>query len=45
MREYLLCSRVTHMSATTGAYEPCSMVTEYDVPPQGALSEGENLYN
>jgi len=43
MREYLLCSRVTHMDATTGCYEPCSMITEYDVPPQGALSEGGDV--
>ena len=36
-REYLLCSRVTKMQATTGVYGPCSMTTEYDLPYDGEL--------
>lgn len=31
-REYLLCSRVTEMQATTGKFEPCSMVTHAPCP-------------
>ncbi|KAL3920228.1 MAG: hypothetical protein SGPRY_005332 [Prymnesium sp.] len=42
-REYLLCSRVTKMSATTNKYEPCSMSTEYDLPYDGELSEGGQI--
>jgi len=43
MREYLLCSRVTKMNATTNVFEPCSMTTEYDLPPNGELSEGGQI--
>ena len=42
-REYLLCSRVTKMEATTGKYEPCKMTTEYDLPYDGELSEGGDV--
>ena len=42
-REYLLCSRVTKMEATTGKYEPCTMTTEYDLPYDGELSEGGDV--
>jgi len=42
-REYLLCSRVTKMKATTGVYEPCTMTTEYDLPIDGELSEGGDV--
>eukprot|EP00656_Telonema_subtile_P004501 TRINITY_DN1204_c0_g1_i7.p1 TRINITY_DN1204_c0_g1~~TRINITY_DN1204_c0_g1_i7.p1 ORF type:complete len:1346 (-),score=500.43 TRINITY_DN1204_c0_g1_i7:17-4054(-) len=42
-REYLLCSRVTHVEATTLQYEPCTMITEYDVPVNGALTEGAEV--
>merc|ERR1719183_1093408 len=42
-REYLLCSRVTKMQATTNVFEPCSMTTEYDLPYDGELSEGGQI--
>ena len=42
-REYLLCSRVTKMSATTNVFESCTMTTEYDLPPNGELSEGGQI--
>lgn len=29
---YLLVSRITHIDGTLGKYEPCSIVTEYDIP-------------
>eukprot|EP01105_Mastigella_eilhardi_P020876 TRINITY_DN500_c0_g1_i6.p1 TRINITY_DN500_c0_g1~~TRINITY_DN500_c0_g1_i6.p1 ORF type:complete len:4763 (+),score=1014.87 TRINITY_DN500_c0_g1_i6:363-14651(+) len=42
-REYLLVSRVTHMHAVTGRYEPSTIRTEYDLPPNGELSEGGDI--
>jgi len=42
-REYLLCSRVCSMNATTNVYEPCTMTTEYDLPYNGELSEGGDV--
>jgi hypothetical protein len=42
-REYLLCSRVTKMQATTNVFESCTMTTEYDLPPNGELSEGGQI--
>ena len=42
-REYLLCSRVTKMEATTGDFRPCTITTEYDVPINGELSEGGDV--
>lgn len=29
---YLLVSRITHIDGKIGEYEPCSIVTEYDIP-------------
>eukprot|EP00727_Mastigamoeba_balamuthi_P002593 m51a1_g12330 putative 2-nitropropane dioxygenase (5051) ;mRNA; r:463581-479334 len=43
MRDYLLVSRVTHMSATTGVYARSTMRTEYDLPVGGHLSEGGDV--
>lgn len=42
-REYLLCSRVTKMDATTNKYQPSTMTTEYDIPFNGELSEGGDV--
>ena len=42
-REYLLCSRVTKMDATTNKYQPATMTTEYDIPFNGELSEGGDV--
>ena len=42
-REYLLCSRVTKLNATTGDFSPCTITTEYDVPLNGELSEGGDV--
>eukprot|EP00451_Oxyrrhis_marina_P054253 CAMPEP_0204506614 /NCGR_PEP_ID=MMETSP0471-20130131/109330_1 /ASSEMBLY_ACC=CAM_ASM_000602 /TAXON_ID=2969 /ORGANISM="Oxyrrhis marina" /LENGTH=3079 /DNA_ID=CAMNT_0051511623 /DNA_START=34 /DNA_END=9271 /DNA_ORIENTATION=+ len=42
-REYLLCSRVTKMNATTNVFAPCTMTTEYDLPINGELSEGGDV--
>ena len=43
MRDYLLVSRVTHMSATTHEYKPSTMTTEYDLPVNGPFSEGGDI--
>jgi hypothetical protein len=42
-REYLLCSRVTKMQATTNVWEKSTMTTEYDLPINGELSEGGDI--
>lgn len=42
-RDYLLCSRITHMDAIPGKFVPSTMVTEYDVMPNHILSEGGEL--
>ena len=42
-RDYLLVSRVTHMSATTNSFAHSTIRTEYDLPPNGALSEGGDI--
>ena len=42
-REYLLCSRVTKMQATTNVWEKSTMTTEYDLPYNGELSEGGDV--
>ena len=42
-REYLLCSRVCSMTCKTKCFEKCSMITEYDLPINGELSEGGDV--
>ena len=42
-RDYLLCTRVTKMRATTNVYEPCTMTTEYDLPIDGPFSRGGDI--